>query len=65
MSEKILRLPEVKERTGLSRSSIYKLMSENLFPHSVKIALRAVGWYESHIDQFVESRKSGGQADGQ
>lgn len=59
MIERILRLSEVKDRTGLSRSSIYKLMSEDIFPASVKISLRAVGWYESNINEFIESRKQG------
>ncbi|NQZ49711.1 MAG: AlpA family phage regulatory protein, partial [Moritella sp.] len=34
MSNKIIRLPEVKNKTGLSRSSIYLRMSNDEFPQS-------------------------------
>ena len=49
--EKILRLPAVKEVTGLARSTIYKLMAANRFPAAVPLApgCRAVGWRASDI----------------
>ena len=53
---KLLRLPDVKARTGLSRSSIYLRMSEGSFPTSVPLGARAVGWVESEIENFLESR---------
>lgn len=56
MSEKILRLPQVMERTGLSRSMIYFLISMGGFPKQVKLTLRTVGWRESEIDDWIESR---------
>ncbi len=56
MREKILRLPQVMERTGLSRSMIYFLISIGEFPKQVKLTLRTVGWLESQIDGWIESR---------
>jgi prophage regulatory protein len=56
MSKAILRLPVVIARTGLSRSSIYLLMSKGQFPMQVSLGERAVGWIESDIDSWVESR---------
>ena len=56
MREKILRLPQVMERTGLSRSMIYFLISIGEFPKQVKLTLRTVGWPESQIDGWIESR---------
>lgn len=53
MSHKIIRLPEVKQRTGLSRSTIYLRMSKGLFPKSISLGERAVGWVESDIELWV------------
>lgn len=53
---KILRLPEVMKRTGLSRSSIYAYMADNLFPNSVNIGKRSVGWRESDIEAWIAKR---------
>ena len=50
---KIIRLPEVKQRTGLSRSTIYLRMSKGLFPKSISLGERAVGWVESDIELWV------------
>ena len=59
MSERILRRPEVEARTGLSRSTIYAMMAENRFPASLLLGRRAVGWTESAISQWLESRVPG------
>lgn len=56
MSESILRLPQVKVRTGLSRSLIYLFIKEGKFPKQVNLGDRAVGWLESEIDRWIESR---------
>lgn len=53
MAISILRLPDVKSRTGLSRSTIYLLISKNKFPSSVSLGDRAVGWVEKEIDQWI------------
>jgi prophage regulatory protein len=52
----ILRLPEVRQITGLSRSSIYALQTTQSFPHSVKLSERAVGWLESEVRIWLEAR---------
>ena len=43
MIRRVLRLKDVKEATGLSRSSIYALRKRGLFPPSVRIGPKAVG----------------------
>lgn len=58
MTYKILRLNEVKAVTGLSRSTIYAEMAKGKFPRQIKLTgARSVGWYESGIIQWVESRQ--------
>ena len=56
MSFKILRLPAVKELTGLSRSSIYLRISKKEFPSSISLGDRAVGWLEDDINQWLEQK---------
>jgi len=58
MSNKIIRLPEVIKRTGLSRSSIYLRMSKSDFPRSISLGERAVGWVEGDVDLWLEARIS-------
>jgi len=54
MTHTILRLPAVKARTGLSRSTIYLRVAESTFPKPVSLGGRAVGWVESEIQQWLE-----------
>ena len=52
----ILRLPEVKARTGLSRSTIYLRIAEGKFPPPINLGERSVGWVESEIDAWIAKR---------
>ena len=56
MEQHILRLPNVKAITGLSRSTIYLRMSEGSFPRQVNLGSRAVGWLASEIDHWIEEK---------
>jgi prophage regulatory protein len=53
---RILRRKEVQARTGLSRSTIYLMMSKGTFPRPLPLGPRAVGWLESWIDAWIEQR---------
>ncbi|UZE95891.1 helix-turn-helix transcriptional regulator [Alkalimarinus alittae] len=52
----ILRFPEVKKRTSLSRSTIWRLEQSGSFPQRIQLSPNAVGWKESDIRQWLESR---------
>ncbi|MHB1947070.1 MAG: helix-turn-helix transcriptional regulator [Gammaproteobacteria bacterium] len=56
MSNKILRLPVVIERTGCSRSWIYSMISQGRFPEPISLSIRSVGWLESEIDAWIDQR---------
>jgi len=56
MHTNILRLPEVKTRTGLSRSSIYLKIKEGTFPSPIFLGKRAVGWVEAEIQEWLEQQ---------
>lgn len=52
----MLRLPEVKRATGLSRSTIYRKIADKTFPPQHKVGDQAVGWPESVIRAWRASR---------
>jgi prophage regulatory protein len=52
----ILRLPDVVKTTGLSRSSIYAAISQDIFPKQFHIGPRSVGWLKSEIDEWIEKQ---------
>lgn len=55
-----IRRPEVEKLTGLSRSTIYDLMGKGQFPRPVKLTSKAVGWPESAISKWLNSRVTAG-----
>ena len=56
MTNSILRLPAVKDRTGLSRSTIYLRISKNEFPAPISLGGRAVGWLEEDIEKWLAEK---------
>ncbi len=53
----ILRLPAVKARTALGRSTIYVLMAEGKFPQVIPLGGGgAVGWLEAEIEAWIQER---------
>lgn len=56
MATTILRLPEVKKRTGLARSTIYLRITNGVFPKPISLGGRAVGWLDSEIDEWIQKQ---------
>ncbi|MCB1603408.1 MAG: AlpA family phage regulatory protein [Gammaproteobacteria bacterium] len=55
MIEKLLRLPDVIDMTGKSKSAIYDDMKNGSFPKPIRLGARAVAWKLSSIQRFIES----------
>ena len=53
MAYTILRLPAVKARVGLSRSTIYLRVAQGTFPAPVSLGARAVGWIEAEVNAWL------------
>lgn len=51
--DRILRVKSVLERTGLSRSTLYRKMQNGSFPKNILISERCAGWRESAIDDWL------------
>ena len=56
MNQRLLRRQEVEELTGLSRASIYRLISEGEFPRPVRVSATGVRWRSSDISAWIQSR---------
>jgi prophage regulatory protein len=52
----ILRRKRVEGKVGLGRSAIYEQMAAGTFPKCIKLGPRAVGWLETEIDDWLQSR---------
>ena len=52
----VIRLPEVIRQTGMCKSQIYALKTKGIFPQSIKIGPRAVGWCEDEVQHYIETR---------
>ena len=57
-SDKILRMRTVLERTGLSRSTVYRKVQDGTFPPKVKISEHCCGWRESEINRWIANPPS-------
>lgn len=53
---RIIRLKEVMGLTGLARSTVYKYVSEGVFPKPVSLGGRCVGWLESEVNIWILER---------
>jgi prophage regulatory protein len=54
--EMILRLREVLQRTGLSRSTLYNRIAKRQFPHQVSLGGRSVGWVRGDVEDWIAER---------
>jgi prophage regulatory protein len=57
-ASRLLRMPAVRQLTGLGRSTIYRLMAAHQFPSAVQLSSRAVGWRLSDLEQWSLARKT-------
>lgn len=55
MTERLLRLRDVKTTTGLGSSTIYRFIQAGTFPAPLKIGGFASRWRESQIHEWIEA----------
>jgi len=54
-ADRILRLGAVLNRTGLTRSTLYRKIQTGTFPKQVRIATRCTGWRESAVSDWMRN----------
>lgn len=55
-SERFIRRREVQRLTGLSRSSLYRLIAEKDFPPAIRLSSNTVAWLESEVSTWIRER---------
>lgn len=55
--ERIIRCKDVVEKTGLSRSTLWRLEKTGNFPARVSLGAGSVGWKLSEIESWINSRR--------
>ena len=62
----LLRMSEVIKRSGLSRSTIYRMIERGEFPRVIPLTSRSVAWSSSELDKWIDERLAGsrGENDG-
>jgi prophage regulatory protein len=58
VSPRIIRLPELMNRTSLSRSTIYQLINEGKL-NRIKLGARSMGFLETEVDDWISSKIAG------
>lgn len=53
---RFIRMFEVKERTGLSKTAIYRRMAEGTFPSPIQLGKRAVAWRSDQLDEWITAQ---------
>ena len=53
--DRILRINTVLERTGLTRSTLYRKIQAGSFPRQVAISTRCAGWRESAVNEWMRN----------
>ena len=53
MPNRILRLRTVLDRTGLSRTTMYRKIGEGTFPQQLRISVHGAGWSEAEVERWV------------
>jgi prophage regulatory protein len=53
---KLLRFTDVRERTGLSRSTVWRLERRGAFPKHIKVSANIVAWLEQDVVEWIRSK---------
>lgn len=51
--DRIIRLKTVLQRTGLSRSTLYRKIAGQTFPAQIRISVHGAGWHESAVNRWI------------
>jgi prophage regulatory protein len=57
--KKLIRLPNVLERLGISKTEYYRRMKLGTVPKSIRLGVNSVAWLESDIDAYIQKLTQG------
>ena len=58
--ERMLRRRSVERMTGLSKSTLYRLIKQGSFPPPLRLTAKAVRWRRDEINEWLSGRPRGG-----
>ena len=61
---KFITVKQVMDMTGLSRTTIWRLEKDGEFPKRRQLGIRRIGWIESEVLDWMESRSQVGSCEG-
>lgn len=65
MIDPLIRAPEVLAALGdISRSTLYKMVRQGVFPAPRRLGPRCSVWKASEVQAFIDQRAAGADADG-
>lgn len=53
-----IRLPELTQKLGVCRSTVYKLIQQEGFPRPFKITRRVSAWNEDELQAYLERQQT-------
>lgn len=53
---RLIKISEVMNMCGLSRSGLYTLIQQGAFPRPVKLSVRSSAWVKSEVQEWMEAR---------
>jgi prophage regulatory protein len=59
---RLLRLPQVMQRTGLKKTKLYELQKRGSFPMRIQITSNSVGWTEEEVNVWIAGRVAASKA---
>lgn len=54
---RLLRVPDLCKKLGISRAQIYRLLSAGDFPRPLRLSERTRAWRESDIELWIDERE--------
>ena len=57
MNDRIILEAERRKKTGISRTTAWRMEKEHMFPKRRKVSDGLVGWLESELDEWVTNRQ--------
>lgn len=56
MSHNILKTKDVLKKTAIGRTTLHRKVKEGSFPAPIELGPHSVGWVESEVDAWINSR---------
>jgi len=56
---RLLRLPSVLERVGISKTEFYRRVKQGTAPTAIRLGANSVAWLESDIEQYIQKLAKG------